>query len=325
MKTAPIAFFAYRRPEHTLRSLESLAQNEEAAQSELFIFCDGAKRPEDEDAVRQVRQVVRQKQWCGAVEIIERDRNWGLANSIIDGVTELCDRYGRVIVLEDDLVLSPFFLNFMNRSLNLYEAESQVMQISGFMFPVKIAAQTDAVFLPFPTSWGWATWQRAWKYFDPMMSGYSELKDNQELKYKFNLNNCYPYFEMLESQMRGEIDSWAIRWYLSVFFLDGLTLYPTRSFVGNTGFDGSGEHCLPSLNNYAVLNNSKVNSLPTLIEINTDGAMQPVYMYLHNLMQPSFKNQAALSPTKQLVNFIYFLKDRVLGFWKFPHVKDYES
>lgn len=242
MKLAPIAFFAYRRPEHTLESLESLAQNQEAAQSELFIFCDGAKRPEDENAVRQVREVVRRQHWCGTVHIIERDHNWGLANSIIDGVTELCSRYGRVIVIEDDLVLSPFFLNFMNQALNLYEDELQVMQISGFMFPVEIKAQSDAVFLPLSSCWGWATWERAWKQFDMEMSGYPVLKANEKLRNKFDLDGYYPYFKMLERQIKQEVDSWGIRWYLSVFLKKGLVLFPSKSFVQNIGFDGSGQH-----------------------------------------------------------------------------------
>jgi hypothetical protein len=243
MPKAPIAFFAYNRPEHTRKSLESLAANEGTAESELFIFCDGPKNPEDEEAVREVRRLVKSRKWCGKVNILERNDNLGLADSIIGGVTDIVNRYGNVIVLEDDLVIAPCFLKFMNEALEYYINEKKVMQISGNMFDVVVENKADAIFLPFTTSWGWATWERSWKHFDPIMSKYNKLKKDKSLRYKFNLEGAYDYFNMLESQIKGNIDSWAIRWYLSVFMMGGLTLYPVRSLVRNIGFDGSGIHC----------------------------------------------------------------------------------
>jgi len=151
--------------------------------------------------------------------------------------------FGKVIVLEDDLVISPYFLGYMNHALNLYADRYQVMQISGHMFPVNLQADTDAIFLPFTTSWGWATWERAWRSFDADSRSYFRLKNNKNLRYQFNLNGSYSYFNMLEDQLNGKIDSWAIRWYLSVFMQRGLTLYPTKSLLSNIGFDGSGTHC----------------------------------------------------------------------------------
>src|SRR6476646_9630624 len=121
MSKAPIGFFTYKRPEHTLRSLQSLAQNEGAAQSELFIFCDAPKELEDEPFVKQVKDIAKSQQWCGKVQIIERENNLGCANSIIRGVTEICEQYGRAIVVEDDLVLSSFFLGYMNKALEKYQ------------------------------------------------------------------------------------------------------------------------------------------------------------------------------------------------------------
>jgi hypothetical protein len=291
MKLAPIAFFAYKRPEHTKQSLESLAQNEGAELSELFIFCDAPKKPEDQEAVTQVREVVRSKQWCGKVHIIEREQNLGLANSIIQGVTELCSKYGKVIVLEDDLILSPFFVDYMNTALNLYEDTPEVMQISGYMFPVELKhTKTDAIFLPFITSWGWATWQRAWNHFDPTMSGYSELKNNRKLRKEFNLNNSYPYFEMLENQLNKKIDSWAIRWYLSTFMLNGITLYPTHSLVKNIGFDGSGVHCgESSIFSEVEVANNKLIFMPQLLK--TDIQLDNIlYTYLRNIHQNNLSN-----------------------------------
>lgn len=284
MNLAPIAFFAYKRPEHTRRSLESLAKNHGAESSELFVFCDGIKKPEDKEAIQQVRNVVRSQQWCGKVHIIEREQNMGLAKSVIHGVTDLCGKYGRVIVLEDDLILSPFFLEYMNKALDFYEAESEIIQISGHMFPVKLTSANDTVLLPFTTSWGWATWKRAWQHFDPEMSGYKLLSNNRKLKYKFNLNNSYPYFNMLESQINGDIDSWAIRWYLSTFIINGLTLYPIRTLVENIGFDGSGTHCGTSLPLSIEINQEKILSMPTDIKVD-DTSKNTVFKYLHQQNQ----------------------------------------
>ena len=264
MQRAPIAFFTYKRPEHTRQSLESLTQNEGAEQSDLFIFCDGPKRPEDQEGVRQVREVVRSKQWCGNVQIVERESNMGCANSIISGVTEVCEKYGRVIVVEDDLVLSPFFLDYMNKALDLYNDHPRVMEISGHMYPIQLDVETDAIFLPFITSWGWATWQRSWKHFDPHMLAYERLKSNKALKYAFDFNNSYPYFKMLNSEVDHKIDTWDIRWYLSTFMLGGLTLHPVQSLVRNIGFDGSGTHCIKEKNDFAIYQN-KINKFPEAI------------------------------------------------------------
>ncbi len=243
MKYAPIAFFAYKRPEHTLRALEALSRCELAGESALFVFCDGAKRPEDADAVKRVRDVVSGSQWCGTVEVIESDTNKGLASSIISGVGRLCDDYGRVIVLEDDLIVSPYFLRYMNDALELYKDEDRVMQISGHMFEADPDVDSDAIFLTFVTSWGWATWSRAWRKFDNELIGHERFRCNRALRHKFNLDGNYHYYEILKKQVAGEVDSWAIVWNLSVFIHEGLVLYPCRSMVYNAGFDGSGTHC----------------------------------------------------------------------------------
>ncbi len=286
MQLSPIAFFAYKRPEHTKKSLESLSKNEGAEYSDLFIFCEGAKCNGDEEAVRQVREIVRSKQWCRNVQIIEQDKNMGCANSIIFGVTKVCDEYGSVIVIEDDLIVSPCFLHYMNLALNLYRNESKIIQISGHMFPVKFSSsQEDCVFLPFTTSWGWATWQRAWQYFDLDMKGYEQLKSNKNKRYKFNLNNSFDYFNMLESQLTGKIDAWDIRWYLSTFMLNGLTLFPKKSLVSNIGFDGSGTHCGVSSSLDGEMSYDKIISMPQSFDLNHK-EVDKVFKYLRSLSQP---------------------------------------
>ena len=243
MDLAPIAFFAYNRPEHALRSLQALKRSRLADQSILHIFCDGAKKPEDKNRVDQVREIVKGEKWCKEAHVEFSEKNNGLAGSIIYGVSSLCAKYGKVIVLEDDLVVSPSFLEYMNAALEVYENEEQVKQVSGYMIGGQVDSDTDALFLPFTTSWGWATWERAWKQFDPDMTAYEALKKDRKLRKRFNLDGSYDFFAMIENQRAGRIDSWAIRWYVSVFMMNGLTLYPAKSLVSNAGLDGSGVHC----------------------------------------------------------------------------------
>ena len=242
MNKAPIVFFAYKRPEHTRRSLESLARCEGATESELFIYCDGSREKKEVEAVDEVRSIVKSRKWCGTVHIIERDENIGLANSIIKGVTERVNTNGSVIVLEDDLILSSHFLNFMNDALETYKSVDQVMHISGYMFPVD-GNLPETFFYRVPSSWGWATWKRAWNLFDNDSNNLSKkIKENKSIK-AFNIEGSYFFYHMLRQQSRGKIDSWAVPWYASVFLNKGLCLHPGESLVSNIGHDASGEHC----------------------------------------------------------------------------------
>ncbi len=242
MSLAPIALFAYNRPAHLRRTVETLRANPLAQTSALHVFSDAPKAGEAARPVDEVRAFLRTIDGFASVRIYERERNFGLAESVIDGVTRLCNAYSHVIVIEDDLLVAPGFLDYMNSALNRYRNDERVMQISGHMFPVDVDTADDAFFLPFISSWGWATWHRAWQKFDPLASGYAQLKDDARRRYAFNMNGAYDYYSMLEAQRAGKIDSWAIRWNLSVFLNEGLVLYPRKSFVENEGFDGSGTH-----------------------------------------------------------------------------------
>ena len=165
MSLAPIVLFVYNRPQHTLKTLEALMQNELAEMSELFIFCDGPKADatkQDQVRINEVRELVKKKNWCKKVIIRESHANKGLADSIVAGVTEIVNRYGKIIVLEDDIVTSKGFLKYMNEALNLYEDEPKVMQISGFMVPSKVELD-ETGFFRCPASWGWGTWSLSWK------------------------------------------------------------------------------------------------------------------------------------------------------------------
>lgn len=270
MNYSPIALFVYNRPIHTRQTIEALQKNPECTQSDLFVFSDAARHSNAQSIVSEVREYLHKISGFKSITIIEQEKNFGLASSIIEGVTMLCAQYGKVIVLEDDLRVSPHFLSFMNSGLELYKDETIVMQIAGYMFPASLNMDDDALFLPFISSWGWATWSRAWNNFDVNAANFQKLKVDKQLIKKFNLNGNYDYFKMLKSQQNGKTESWAIRWYLSVFFLNGLTLYPKKTLVENIGFDGTGENCLISDIEVSVLDNTfKVIKFPESVKLSS--------------------------------------------------------
>jgi hypothetical protein len=296
---APIAFFAYKRPEQTLSSLASLANNPESKQSWLFIFCDGPKTSSDEAGVREVRRVVRDRQWCGRVSVIEHERNQGLAQSVIGGVTQLVEEFGRVIVVEDDLLVARGFLDYANRALERYEHADKVFQISGHMFPIaQTGVENHAFFMPMITSWGWATWRRAWKYFDPGAEGFEQLKHDASLRKRFDLQGSYPYSTMLFSQMAGEIDSWAIRWWWSVFRQNGIALFPRRSLIRNIGSDAASTHTRGGdilYNDTRWSDDRRVGALPERVEVDRDyfGRVR-TYLALATNRSPLFRARRRL-------------------------------
>ena len=239
---SPIAVFAYNRPEHLRRTLRSLKACEGFAGSTVTVFCDGPRSEEDRAAVEAARVVAREE-LDGAADIRLAPRNKGLANSIIDGVGELTERHGRVIVIEDDFDLAPGFLRFINAGLERFADNEKVFQVSGHMFDVpEFATRDTALFLPMTTTWGWGTWKRAWRRFDPQASGWEALLTDRALRRRFNMGGVYDYTSMMVRQMSGRNDGWGIRWYWTVFRAGGVGLFPPRSLVRNTGFDGSGTH-----------------------------------------------------------------------------------
>lgn len=238
---APIVLFVYNRPWHTQQTIEALQKNDLAKGSELFIYCDAAKNGAAKQSVDQVRSYINSIDGFKKITIIEREKNWGLANSIIDGVTKVVNQYGNVIVLEDDLVTSSYFLTFMNEALDFYQNEEKVWHISGYKPPIEV--YTDQHFFLKPTScWGWATWGNRWQFFrkdsDYFISKFTSLNKNQ-----FNINNSFDYYSHIALNHSKKMNTWAIFWYASVFFNDGLSLHPYTSLVKNIGHDNSGIHC----------------------------------------------------------------------------------
>lgn len=239
---APICVFAYKRPDHFGLTINSLLDNPEASQSDLWVFIDGAKTIADEVLVSKVQALARAVTGFKTVTVIERGSNLGLSNSVISGVSEVLARNDRIIVLEDDMVASPFFLKYMNDGLERYAQEERVISIHGYVYPLKL--ETDKpFFVRGADCWGWATWRRGWALFEA--DGNRLLKEivNQGLAWDFDINGSYPYLQMLRRQVQKKNDSWAIRWYASAFLQNKLTLYPNRSLIKNIGNDDSGTHC----------------------------------------------------------------------------------
>jgi hypothetical protein len=238
---APIALFAYNRPQHLARVLATLTKNPEAGNSVLHVFSDGPRGPADAANVVEVRRVVENIRGFARVETVFRSENAGLARSIVEGVTRLCNTHGRVIVVEDDLEVSPYFLRYMNAGLEMYEHDEQVVSIHGYLLPVDDPLP-ETFFLKGADCWGWATWKRAWDWYEPDGKKlFAELM-HAGLQARFDFNDAYDYTGMLRAQIAGRNDSWAVRWYAATLLRGGFTLYPGRSLVHNIGHDRSGTH-----------------------------------------------------------------------------------
>ena len=242
MKLAPILLFVYNRPDHVKRGIESLLANNLAKDSELYIFSDAAKNSETQTAVDEVRRFIHTIQGFKETHYVERTENWGLARNIIDGVTSLVNQYGKVIVLEDDLIVAPYFLQFMNDALETYQDEENVCHIQACDF-TKDTTLPDTFLIKWTGSWGWATWKRAWKLFNPNGQELLDELIKRKLTYRFDFNGKYGYTRMLRNQIKGKNNSWAIRWNASLFLADKLSLNVGKSLIQNEGFDGSGTNC----------------------------------------------------------------------------------
>ncbi|MBO5622924.1 MAG: sugar transferase [Butyrivibrio sp.] len=246
-KLAPVAVFGYNRADKIQKCVEALEKCDLASSTELYIFADGYKSDKDRESVEAVHK------WAisfeadnhafAHVKAVVKERNAGLANSIISKTTDLLNKYGKVIVVEDDLIVAPSFLKYMNGALDYYQYDSDIWEIASYGYDLKaLRHYKHDVYLSYrASSWGWATWKDRWDTVDWEVSDYWKLQNNKELQKKFcrGGGDLYP---MLQRQMLGESDSWAIRWNYAASKQDKLTVYPKYGLVSNKGFDGSGTH-----------------------------------------------------------------------------------
>ena len=255
---APIVVFTYNRPEHTLRTVDALLNNPLANDSDIIIYSDSARTTNHQNAVNEVRNYLSTITGFRSIKVIHRDKNLGLAESIIQGVTEVLQESEKVIVLEDDMVVAPYFLEYMNEALDQFVDDNRVISVHGYVYPVDIKLP-EAFFLPGADCWGWATWRRGWEIFNPNGQYLLDELVRRHLIQEFDYNGAYPFSNMLKAQVKGANDSWAIRWHAAAFLAGKLTLYPGRSLVHNTGNDGSGTHCGASDIMDIKLSETKIN------------------------------------------------------------------
>lgn len=243
MSKAPIVLFVYNRLDHTKLTVEALKKNYLVKESDLFIYSDAAEDINSINEVNNVREFINKIVGFKSINIIEQKTNKGLANSIIDGVTEIINRFGKVIVLEDDIVTSQYFLTFMNDALDFYENEDKVWHISGWNYPKLIDDINYDVYLwRLMNCWGWATWKNKWKYYEKNISHLVSSFSKLDIK-SFNLNNSEFFWHQVLGNKKNIINTWAIFWYATIFKNSGLCLNPCETLVQNIGHDGSGINC----------------------------------------------------------------------------------
>lgn len=297
MNNAPIILFAYNRPELLRKTLTSLAGCELADSSSLFIFSDGPKAnasASELQKIKEVRAIAIERKWCASVELIAAETNKGLAHSVIDGVSQIVKKYGKVIVVEDDVLLAPVFLRYMNDALELYQNDDRVVSIGSWnYFSNANDYKDDTFFFRFPDSIAWATFDRAWKLFEENGEKLmSDLKKKKLLK-RFNGNLDYPYFSnMLQNQIDHKINSWAIRWTALAVLHNKLTLLPAKSLSKHIGFspDATHEKASKDYNSDIDLNVSSIKVGPIEKAENSIAIEKWRRFYLHNFI-PNFSTQ----------------------------------
>jgi acetyltransferase-like isoleucine patch superfamily enzyme len=267
MPLSPIVLFVYNRPDHTRQTLEALSANELADQSTLYIFSDGPQYgalEEDLAQVEAVRDVLRLQQWCKEVAIVESEYNKGLADSIVSGITEVVNRHGRVIVLEDDIVTRKGFLRYMNEALEMYADDDRVMHVSGMIYGTPRSGGGEGTsFLRILSCHGWATWKRAWDHYcHDVQELQARLRAQHISPSQFDIEGGAHFYKQLQANLRGDLYTWAVRWYASWLTAGGYALFPHRSLVTNTGHDGTGVHSGASFYNGETVDQVEVTKQP---------------------------------------------------------------
>jgi hypothetical protein len=240
MQCAPVLLFVYKRLDTLQSTVEALRQNKLSIESELYIFSDAAKEKEDQPHIKNVRSYIDKIDGFKRIEIYYAEKNKGLAKSIIEGVSTIINKHGKAIVLEDDLMTSKNFLVFMNKALEHYENNKQILSIGGYT-PLIKHPKDDVYFIKRASSWGWATWKDRWETIDWSINDYHQTINNSSFRKKFNEMGSDMY-KLLNDQMKGKINSWAILLCYHQFLKQQFTVFPTISKVKNIGMGGDSTH-----------------------------------------------------------------------------------
>lgn len=250
---APIAIFAYNRRDNLERVFSALQMCNGFDRSPVIIFVDGPKSDKDRAQVEEVRGFVRSLNLPNIVEVVIRDKNMGLKDSIYDGVTKVCAQYGRIIVLEDDLILSPVALDYFNAALEKYKDVSRVWSVVGYQYTVPELEKTDrALVLPFTHTWGWATWQRAWGQYDMHAPVDEADLKSKSFKQAFDVYGIRDFRNMIVLALSNHVSCWFTPWYYKMFSEGGVSISPPQSYVENIGIKRGGTHA-SGLNPYYLL------------------------------------------------------------------------
>jgi hypothetical protein len=278
---APIVLFVYNRPDHTARTLHALQKNSLASDSELFIYADAARNNSAKKEVDEVRELLSNVTGFKKVTVIKQDKNIGLAASIIAGVTEIVNKYGKIIVLEDDLVTSTCFLAFMNSALDFYSDKKNVWHIGGWNYPIDKSGLADTFLWRTMNCWGWATWSNRWSHFEKNTDKLIDTFTAENIK-TFNLDGYENFWGQVIANKEKKINTWAIYWYASIFNHNGLCINPTVSFVDNIGLDGSGVHCGANASFSTQLNENSNYTFETKFQENRI-ALTRIQLFYKNL------------------------------------------
>ena len=292
---APVILFVYNRILLLDKVINSIKLNKLSKKTDLHIFSDGPKNKSDKIKILKIRSYLKKVDGFKNITIYERNKNFGLSKSIIYGVEQILNKYDRAIIIEDDILVSKYFLNYMNDALNIYINDENVASVHGYQYPISFPKTfPDTFFLKGADCWGWATWKRAWVSFDKNASRlYYKIKNDKKLSREFNYENSYNFLKMLKNQSKGIINSWAIRWYASAFINKMYTLYPKQTYVRNLGFDNNGTHT----NNFFYYNSNLVNFYKKLkkIDINENA-------FFRNKLEFFFRKRKWL----RFINFIKY-------------------
>ena len=238
----PVVLFVYARPDHTRRTLEALAANDGARETDLIVYSDGFRGVGDAARVSSVRALVHGTTGFRTVRVIERETNLGLADNVIQGVGEAMAEFGRAIVLEDDIVTARGFLNFMCAGLETFEGTPDVWHVSGWVYDFEAEGLSEYFLWPVMNCWGWASWADRWGHFERDPNRLLREWDGRARR-SFNLEGAHDFFEQVERNAVGRLKSWAVFWYATIFERGALCLSPARPYAQNIGLDGSGENC----------------------------------------------------------------------------------
>ncbi len=292
MKTAPIVLFCFNRPEHLKKTVEALQQNSLSAVSDFYIFSDGPRNQRDLPKVAAVREYLRGLSGFKSIQITERPQNIGLANSVIAGVTEVLQKHGRVIVMEDDLVCTNDYLDYMNQMLEAYKDVPSVFSVTGYLFPIYVpkSYQFDVCALPRASSWGWGTWLNRWEKANFDVPDFAEFMQNPVAKKRF-VQGGEDMLAMLVKQRLGMIDSWAIRWCYTHFKYQANCLYPVRSKIQSIGIDGQGT-------NVRFTNRFKTSTYDGAVKMPAE-----TFLEVDATIEKGLQNFFRLTPQRRIINY----------------------